>query len=165
MTLVEVVICTLLVAVVLLGAMNMLGSVVRDRTYTADTARAQHMAQQLMTEILRTDYEEQGAGGLLDGILASLGLEIGESASNRATFDDVDDFHGWDASPPKNRDGTAMANSTGWRHTVAVQFANPSTPSATIGTDSGVKRVTVTIYQGTTVAARLVALRSDVYTP
>ncbi len=164
-SLVEVVMCTLLVSVVLVGAMNMLAAVVRDRTTTSDAARAQQMAQQLMSEILSTDYHERGAGGLLDGLLNVVGIEIGESSGDRRTFDDVDDYDGWSASPPTSRDGTALANSTGWRHAVAVEFVNPATPSASTALNNGAKRITVTISRGGSALARLVALRTDKYAP
>lgn len=156
-SLVEVVICTLLVAVVLVGAMKLLGAAVSGRTKTADMARAQQMAQELMTEILNTAY--------VDSTLPAFGPELLEALGTRVNFDDVDDYHGWNASPPQDRAGAALANSTGWRHTVAVELVTAADPSATTNSDEGLKRVTVTISKGALVAARLVALRSDLYTP
>lgn len=160
MTLVEVVMCTLLVSVVLVGAMNMLGAVVRGRVTTSDTARAQQMAQQLMAEILNTAYGDDSLPVFGRELLEQLDL-----SGTRNGFDDVDDYHGWSSSPPESRDGTALANSAGWRHAVTVELVNPANPSATAGSDGGVKRVTVSVDRGGSVLARLVALRSDRFTP
>jgi prepilin-type N-terminal cleavage/methylation domain-containing protein len=158
-SLIEVVVCSLLVSLVLLGAMEALGSSVAGRTHGANLARAQHFAQQLMAEIQSVSYHEPD-GGLLDG----LGLD-GEVTSDRATFDDADDYAGWTESPLKARNGTVLSNTSGWRRSVLVDFVNPASPATVIATNQGVKRITVTVlYNGQTLA-RLVALRSDKYTP
>ena len=94
-------------------------------------------------------------------------LEIAAKHGKAETlnFDDVDDYDGWDSSPPESRDGASMANSTGWRRTVVVERVDPAAPMSTVASDKGLKRITVTVYQGATVASRLVALRSNAYTP
>ena len=61
-----------------------------------------------MAEILQASYEDP------DGPSAGIGLDASELTASRATFDDVDDYDGWLASPPQQRDGTAMQELPGW---------------------------------------------------
>lgn len=155
LSLLEVVMSTLMVGIVLVGAMNLLGAAVKGRTTTADQARAEQLAQRLMTEVLSNGYEEP------DVVL--LGIDAGETSLGRWFFDDVDDYDGLNVSPLENRVGQALTNTTGWRQTVEVDFVTVANPAVTTNTDEGLKRITVTIYRGAAVAARLVALRSDRY--
>jgi type II secretory pathway pseudopilin PulG len=164
-SLIEAVTSTTLVAVLMLGATNMLGSVVKNRTSNSDRVRGLHLAQQLMAEISSADYREPGDGGLLDGVLAVLGVESGEGGGTRANFDDVDDYHNWTASPPQDRFGAAIDNTTGWRHTVVVEPVDPTNPAAVVSSDEGLKRVTISIYRGGALVTRLVGLRTDRYSP
>jgi Tfp pilus assembly protein PilV len=149
----EVMMAAIIVGVMLSGAMNLLGSVIRGRTATGQTARAHHYAQQLMTEILSTAY--------VDGSSPVFGPETGETGGTRAPFDDVDDFHNWSESPLVTRSGGAVANSTGWTRTVSVALVNATAPATTVAADSGVKRITVTVSRSGTALATLVALRSN----
>jgi hypothetical protein len=158
MTRIEVLMCTLFVSVVLVGAMNVLGAAVSGRTKTTNAVRAQLLAQQLMAEILSAEYVD-------GGLLPVFGPELLEANGTRNNFDDVDDYDGWDSSPPESRDGARLPNSTGWRRTVVVERVDPLAPMSIAASDKGLKRITVTVYQGATVAARLVALRSNAYTP
>lgn len=156
LTLVEVVVSTALVSMVLLGAMDMLGAVTRGRVSTSEQIRGDLMCQHLMTEILSKSYVDGDA-------LPLFGPEAGEATGTRAAFDDVDDFNGWTASPPSYRNGIALPNATGWRHSVAVEYVTVASPSTTSLVDTGVKRITVTIQHNSRTVARLVALRSNKY--
>ena len=84
-TLTEVIMSTMLVGMVLVGAMNGVGSVLK--TWQAGEQRHDGFAlcQQLMNEIVQARYEEP-----VDPIL--FGIESAESASNRGLWDDIDDF-------------------------------------------------------------------------
>jgi prepilin-type N-terminal cleavage/methylation domain-containing protein len=153
-SLAEVVVSTLLVGIVLVAAMNSLGATIRGRTSTGDAARAAQFAQQLMSEIIAKSYID-------GGILPLMGPELGESTANRTAFDDVDDYHNWTASPLQDADGNVLPNSTGWRHSVTVEYVNPANPANTTLLDNGLKRITITITRGTVTMTRLVGLRSD----
>lgn len=155
LSLLEVVMSTLMVAIVLVGAMNLLGAAVKGRTATADEARAEQLAHRLMTEVLSNTYEEPG--------ITVLGIDVDETGLGRWYYDDVDDYDNHDRSPPENRVGQPLDNTTGWRQTVEVDFVRVLNPGETVAGDEGLKRITVTVYRGATVAARLMALRSDMY--
>ncbi len=55
----------------------------------------------------------------------------GEIADDRRTFDDVDDYHGWFASPPQLRNGDPIDMYEGWSRGVSVSRVNPATLAAT----------------------------------
>src|SRR5690606_19370289 len=91
--------------------------------------------------------------------VAVFGVEVGEVAGSsgpRTSFDDVDDYHGWDASPPQARDGTPLFNTKEWRRWVVVQCVDPSNLARPLSNsdDKGVKRIEVRVsYQGQTLAS------------
>jgi Tfp pilus assembly protein PilV len=155
LTLVEVTISTLLVGLVLVGALDSLGAVVRGRLSTADSARGLQLAQQLMSEIMSTEYK--------DPVSATFGLEADEFTGNRSQFDDVDDFMLWSASPPQDRDGNALPNTANWSRSVVVEYVDSRNPSTVKFFDCGVKRITVTVERNGDTIAQLVGLRSDKY--
>ncbi|MCM2374806.1 hypothetical protein [Aporhodopirellula aestuarii] len=131
--------------------MRCLAAVIRGRTGISYQARGPQLAQQLMTEILNTDYKDQGPSPVF-------GLESGESEVNRLDFDDVDDFNGWTKSPPQHRNGNPVANSTDWQRDVTVQWVDPSDPSTPSGSDQDLKRITVTVRYNGSVVMQLFAL-------
>ncbi len=154
LSLAEVVASTLLVSVIMIGALNSLGAVVRGRLATGDAGYAKQLANQLMAEIMETEYQEPVDPPLF-------GREGAESSSVRTLWDDVDDYHLCSFSPPTSRTGTKLANTTGWQREVTVEFVSVTNPATVVGTDSGLKRVTVIVRRNGTILARAVALRSD----
>jgi hypothetical protein len=158
LSLIEVVMSTLLVGIVLVGAMNLLGGVVRGRSSATDLARGHQFAQQLMTEILNMAYGEGGSLGP-DPVLIILIPEV------RSQFDDVDDFHLYTESPLLTRTGGIIANTSGWRRSVAVAWVDPANPGTAVGSNQGVKRITVTVQRSGQTITQLACLRSDRYPP
>jgi hypothetical protein len=151
----EIMISTALVGILVVAALNTISMVFRTRRLNADRLAGPTLAQNLMTEILSMPYTDpQNPGG-------ANGVNVGETAGNRSTYDDVDDYHGWSNASAVNRDASARAGYTGWSHSVAVIWINPTT-LATSATDTGVKRVTVTVMSPAFVARSLVALKSRV---
>jgi hypothetical protein len=141
---------------VIVGALKSVGAVVRGRISTGNTGKAEQLADQLMAEILQSHYREP-----IDTPV--FGQEATESSSLRSSWDDVDDYHLWAASPPQNRPGTVIPDSIGWGRSVTVAWVNPSNPALTVGSDQGVKRITVTVQWNGQVLATKTALRSNKY--
>lgn len=156
LSIVEVVVSTMLVALVLIGAMDCVGAVIRGRMVTGDTVRAQQLADQLMAEILDKDYLEPIEPPVF-------GRETSESGSVRTDWDDVDDFHLWNGSPPRDQAGTPMPDSSDWQRGVVVEWVDPNDPAKIVGIDQGVKRITVTVQRNSEVLAQRMTLRSDSY--
>ena len=100
-SLIEVVICTLLVGLILVASMKSFGAVLRHRQFSTDRDRAILLAEDLTAEILENGYSDPDEPPVF-------GPEGTEAGGTRSAFDDVDDFNNWDATPPQQRDGTVM---------------------------------------------------------
>ena len=154
LTLVEVVMSMLVVGIMLVAVLYTVGSVYKNYTVTQEQQHAFLLAEALMDEILQTRYEDQ------DGT-AIFGRELNESTTSRTDFDDVDDYHGWTASPPQQHDGTVLNDSDGWTRQVAVAWANVSNPNITETNETTLKRITVTVTSPRNVPYVLTGLRSS----
>ncbi len=154
LTLIEVVASTMIVSLLSVATLNSLGAATRSADSIGNRAIAAGLADELLSEIIQLPYSDP------DGS-AVFGRESGESASPRSAFDDVDDYDAWTASPPQDRDGTAIPNRTGWRQSVQITYVSPSNPTLASVTDQGAKQIRVTIeYQGQVLADES-ALRTD----
>ncbi len=92
----------------------------------------------------------------------AIGPEADEGTSNRADFDDVDDYDGWTATPPQEKNGTELAEYDGWTRSVTVEYVDPLSPGNTaISTDSGAKRITVTVTDPRGAKTSIVSVRTD----
>jgi MSHA pilin protein MshD len=152
-SLIEVVISTAIVGMLMVAALKAQSELTRSRQKFGDRGQALLMAQDLMAEILATNYKE-----LVE--TPTFGPEPTETGGTRANFDDVDDFNGWNATPPQNSDGSVIANRTGWRQQVTVEYVDPLNANTTVGTDQGAKRITVTISKNSVTLATLIAVRT-----
>jgi hypothetical protein len=144
----------LLVGGLLVVALDTVGSATAARQTVGERGLGHLLAQELMTEILHRPYMEP-----VD--VALFGREGAESASVRADYDDVDDYHGWSASPPQERDGTAIPDRTDWTRTVTVDYVNANDLTTGSVTDAGAKRITVAVLFNGVEKASLVAVRTS----
>ncbi|GAB5406387.1 MAG: prepilin-type N-terminal cleavage/methylation domain-containing protein [Aureliella sp.] len=133
-SLVEVVVSTALVAIVLVTSLHTLTSTSAVRTIASEHNHAPDFASRLFAEIMSHRYSDPDGG-------STIGAESGES---RASFDDVDDYHGLSESPPRDRTGAVIVEASGWTWSAAIYFCDPST-LAHAGTDTGLKRVDITV--------------------
>jgi hypothetical protein len=151
----EAVISIAIVGTMLTAALSVVGAAARMRTAAGDRAMAAMLAEDLMSEIVIQAYAEPGEAS------PSIGANTSESLSgNRLNFDDVDDYNGWSASPPKARDGTSMSHLTGWTRSVSVIWVVPGNPTMVIGAETRAKRIVVTVTRNGTDLATLVAIRT-----
>ncbi len=154
LSLIEVVASTMIVGLMAVAALNSLGAATRSSESIGNRAVALGLADELMAEIMQAAYEDPSQ-------TPSFGRESGEAASPRSGFDDVDDYEGWNQSPPLYRDGTTMPDRALWRHRVLVQRVAPNNPTLVSGTDQGAKRIRVTIEFRDEVLAEQFAVRTD----
>jgi hypothetical protein len=90
------------------------------------------------------------------------GREAGEQLANRASWNDVDDFDGYVETSPVDPAGTAIPGvPEGWSRSVTVEWVAPSNPSQTSQTETGLKRVTVTVKRGPVTLITLVGYKGD----
>jgi type II secretory pathway pseudopilin PulG len=153
-TMVEAVICIIIVAGMFVAALNTVGAA-RTTQYKINEQRRGNMwAQSLMSEILAQSYHEP-----VDAI--SFGVEWPETNTARIHWDDVDDYDDWSSSPPQDKDANPIANADGWTRSVVIERVNPGSLSVAVAAESGVRRIAVTVSHGSRVISSLVALRSS----
>ena len=155
-SLVEVAMASLLVGVLLIAALNSVGARLRHQSILAERQQAHRLAEQLLAEVLEHRYDDPDE-------TPSFGPEASESGGTRDVFDDVDDFNGWDQTPPVDRDGTTLANSTGWRRTVDVAYVPTNDMTGVSGSDQGLKRITVNIYLDAQLIVSRIGVRSSAW--
>jgi Tfp pilus assembly protein PilV len=144
-SLVEVVVSTLLISVVLLGALEVVGSAARGVRIASTQADARLLAESMLAEVLAVSYEDPDASTAV-----AFGVETNESAnpSTRVAFDDVDDYDGWlEQDGIASRDGLQQRLMPGWRRSVHVQHIAWDDPTSTKadGDDQDVKRIFVEV--------------------
>lgn len=156
LSLFEVVASTMIVGMMAVAALNALGAATKSSQSISDRALALGLADELMAEIQLKSYSDPNSTPVF-------GPETGETAGPRSAFDDVDDYNGWNKSPPQYRDGSTMPDRTNWRHKVQVAYVQPANPTlATVGnTDQGAKRIKVTIEYNGKVLAEQTAIRTN----
>ena len=150
-TLVELVMTIVIMGVAAVGITAALSFGLRHQSDGISYARSVALAQAYMEDILSKRYDENTPlGGVpacsptTTACSSSANFNDGES---RAQFDDVDDFHGVDDSPPLNVDGGNRDAFARYRVQVNVAYANPTQITGfglTHATDAKIVTVTVT---------------------
>lgn len=159
MTLVEAVISLLIVAVMMVAALQTIGTTARHRQAQASMRRGPALARNLISEILPNRYVDTDASPLF-------GPESGETVGGtRAAFNDVDDYHGWSESTIQAKDGMALSDLAGWSRSVVVQYVSGDNLDTPVGSDTGLKRITVTVTdpQGRKTTVSALRSRAGVY--
>lgn len=111
------------------------------------------LAEGLLNEILSLPYADPSGA-------TTIGIDAGESASSKATFDDVDDFDSWAESPPQAPGGAAIPGMANWSRSVRVYRALPSSPDTNSASETGLKRIEVTVRYSGKAVCTLTALRA-----
>jgi MSHA pilin protein MshD len=151
-TLMEAVLSTVIVAVMLVTALNTVGASRLTQHKAVLVSRGRMFAESLLTEILEQGYQNPTGQDVF-------GLEPGKAGTTRAAYNDVDDYDGLSESPPVAKDGSGLPNSANWSRTVAVVWVDPLDPTQVKSAESGAKRITVVaafrnVPQATVVAVR-----------
>ena len=142
-----------ILAVLIVMVLGTFGTLVKSRQSTTSRFQAAALASQMIAEILQNRYEDPTGTPVF-------GPDPGEAGATRANFNDVDDYNSVTDSPPAAKDGTAFAGLTGWSRQVSVQYVDPDT-FAVSGTNTGLKRISVTVTNPRGVKTTVVALRSS----
>jgi len=156
MTLVEVTASLVILGVAVTAGVQALGSFAAGAKGWRERSTALELANALMAEINVLPFADPAGSSNIE-------LEAGESDDDRTTFDDIDDYNGWDQTPPVDRTGAAMTASTykGFRQQVSVVFDNSlATHTGMSLTAGGFKKITVTISKDDKVLAKLVTVRA-----
>jgi Tfp pilus assembly protein PilV len=161
LSMVEVAISILIVGTVLVAALNAVGATVASRQKLLWQVQGQQLARALLSEILPLPYQDPSQDPNVPTLV--LGCEADETATDRATFDDVDDYNGYQQTPPQALDESALTNEPTWSWSVIVEWVDPLSPGGTaVSAESHAKRITVTVTRDKMPVATLVGLRTDV---
>lgn len=142
----------LILSVMLAAALSAVGASRKGQVWNSDRLRAHYLASDLMTEILDRPYAAPGD-------TPAFGPAPSEVATGRSSFDDIDDYHGLVEQPPKDRNGNPIPGCTNWRREVRVAWVSPANLGSVLGSDGGLKRITVTVSRKGVILAELVTIR------
>jgi len=154
MSLVEAAVSIVIVGVMFVVAMRTLAASRTNQFTNAQRCRGLLLARDLMAEILRQPYEDPNQ-------LPVFGHEPGEATNTRADCDDVDDYDGYSGSPPQYRDGTPIPSTDGYERTATVGWVDPSNLGTVLVTETGIKRIRVTVSSSCLHLATLWAIRTS----
>jgi MSHA pilin protein MshD len=152
-TLIEAAVSCVIVGVMLSAALTTAGAARAREQKAIDRQKGVFLAQSLLAEILDKAYIDPGAAPVF-------GLESGEVGQPRSVYNDVDDYSGLNESPPKYADGTAIPGYSRWSRSVTVQWVTAANLATVSATDTGLKKITVTVRKNGVPVAELNALRS-----
>jgi type II secretory pathway pseudopilin PulG len=155
---VETVVALLIASVMLVAALNSVGAARATAYKVEERNRGLGLAQALMAEVLQQAYADPAYGP------GSMGVGADEVTGNRSLFDDVDDYDGWQASPPQRKDGSVITSATGYEEVVHVTWVNPGIMFQQSASETGVKRIEVSINHQNRTVATLVAYRTQAWT-
>lgn len=153
-SLVETAIATVLVGGLFVVAMNMVGASRMTQARYADREHAMILAEDLLNEILAQPYEAPDGGGI------TFGIESGELLSLRVGLDEGDDYHGYTESPPEDRNGNPIPGAERFTRGVSVQRVKLNDARTASTTETGVKKITVTVTLAGRKMAELSGLRT-----
>lgn len=153
-TLVDLVIALTILAIAIPTLLTVAAQIVQRSVRSSMTLRAARAGQELMEEVLSTPFDELANADANGNWSTTLGADTSttgrdgvtnESASTRATFDDVDDFN--------NFSETLAGTFAGFARSVAVAYVDPSALNTPLAIPNPVpanwtpsyKRVVVTI--------------------
>lgn len=135
-TLVEVMLAVALMGIAMTAALSGVAYAARDRRITSEMRLGHTLAASLAREIMSQRFADP------QGVTA---IPV---STNRSTFNNISDYAGYSQSPPKQRDGTAIAEATGWTRTVDIEPAyasnNSISPTQTASPTFNLYRITVT---------------------
>lgn len=151
----ETIISTMLIGFVLVSTLQIVGPMVQSTSIHADRLVAANLANELAEEITTKFFTDPDtASG------DAIGVDDVEQAAVRGDFDDVDDYHGWSASPPKMSTDQANIYLAGWIRSVTVEHVLVSNPLLTSVSSTGLKRVVVTVSKDGVTHATVISLHS-----
>jgi MSHA pilin protein MshD len=133
-TLIELVICMVILSIALVVLVKVFadalsGSVASELQTTAVT-----LGTGLLEEVYSKRFDENFSAN--DGFSDVLGPDVGEDASDKSSFDDVDDFHGWFEIP----EGYAA-----YQLSAVIYYVNEGEWDTSVDDPTSFKKIEVTV--------------------
>jgi type II secretory pathway pseudopilin PulG len=155
-SLVEVTISMVIVSIMSMGVIQMTGVSARTRALSTDRVRGLALANDLLAEIQTRHWADPDSG------VGSFGVRVDEyDGTTRTAYNDIDDYDGWEQSPPLQINGDPVPGFEGWTRSVSVEYALVSgTDVVTSGSFETGKLITVTVLRNGRLVAEVSAFRA-----
>ena len=146
-TIIETVVSMLILSGAMVAALNAVTGARASHFMVGERAKARLLAETMLAEVLAMDYMEPGS--------TTLGSDGGESDPHqRDQFDDVDDFDGWSNSV-REPGGSPIPGFESYELEFRVEWVDAGAPGTVVASDSGAKRIIVTITRNSKVVFEL----------
>jgi type II secretory pathway pseudopilin PulG len=141
--LVEVTIAYLVLSLALVALLPVFILAIRAGKNTEQLQVATYLSQELLEEVRMRRWDARAAASPrhIDSPSAVLGPDPGETATNKTTFDDVDDFNGWTEAAARDSLNVLLPAFSVYSRTVAVSYVDSNLAASATPTDY--KKVTV----------------------
>ena len=152
-TLVELMLALAIILLVIAPLVKALYQGMKGSVRFGETNKAIQLAQELTEEIKQKKWDETTPiGGGAATTPSAIGIDGGETAGNKTTYDDIDDYNGLVEHPPKDINNVEIPNSSHFTRTVTVAYVNilmANPPAVNLvqisGATTNYKQITVTI--------------------
>lgn len=133
--LIEASMTTYLIAASLTALITVFFLTLRANSRSESTAVATHLSLRLMEEIRLRKWDEQTpTPANYTRRRSAIGTDSGESAADKTTFDDIDDFNGWTEKVPLDPMMRTIQGFSSYSSSVTVRYVNTTTLAPTGGT-------------------------------
>ena len=124
-TLVELVMTIVIISIAIAGVVGAFALIAGRSADPLNQTRAVALAQLYMDEVLSRRYAggSPNGGGSVDAAAANCGSPGPEGGETRATFDDVDDYHNLQDTPPENGEELQLAGYNSFEVSITVDCA------------------------------------------
>lgn len=136
---VEVLLCSVIFSILLVSAVRLAGNLGRSQIALTESEWAKMLAVDMIEEIKLKDYEDPSNTN-------EFGPGVDETIfADRIDFDDIDDYDGWNESPPQRRNAQPYPQCDNLTRTIAVRYVEANDFTQTAGSDEGFKEITITV--------------------
>lgn len=125
---IEASLTTFLIATAMVALITVFFVTLRANERSEETVVASNLSLKLMEEIRLRRWDEKSpvpSGYVTNPSL--IGLDTGETAGDKRTFDDIDDFNAWSEPKPLDPVMGALPDFAAYSSSVAVRYVDPST--------------------------------------
>ena len=109
---------------------------IRASKNTEQIVSATYLSSELMEEVLLHKWDQSTSSPAKHiPNPGAIGVDSGETASDKRTFNDIDDFNGWTESPPKDPVMNSLAQFYPYSRSVSVAYADSNLNVSAAATD------------------------------
>jgi MSHA pilin protein MshD len=126
--LMEAAVCILVLSLALAALLTMFSMTLKASRSTQNVIVATQLAQEMLEEVrLRKWDQETPTPAAYIQTPSAIGIDAGEVATEKTTFNDIDDFNGWSEKPANGPLQTALNVAfSSYTRTVTVAYVDPN---------------------------------------